>query len=102
MLLSYKIFKSYVKQKGYGVMRKDNLEFRWSEEKNKYELIHWFFKRDEEEFCIVIALYEPKSEGYEIRFIGKRPFEVEDHDLLWKMLKYGQKVADAEFNFYDE
>lgn len=84
-------------------MRKDDLEFRWSDFNKRYELVRWFKKNNEDkEFCIVVATYYKKSEGYEISFVGYRPFQVDDEKLLWRMLKYGQDMCNAIFDLENE
>jgi len=83
-------------------MRKQNLEFRWSEDNNRHEFIKWWSKYGEEEYCIVIAFFDLSEESYEIKFVGKRPFEFENKDLLWSMLEYGQAVVDAEYKLYEQ
>ena len=75
--------------------RIDDLEFRWSTTNDKYELVKWL-KEDNQKYCIVIAFFDKTCEGCEIRFIGKRPFNVENNKLVWAMLKYGQTIVDAE------
>jgi hypothetical protein len=77
--------------------RIDDLEFRWSKFNQKYELLRWFEpEKGEKEYCIVIAFFDKTSDGCEIRFVGKRPFEVEKDETVWSMLKYGQAIVDAE------
>ncbi|MEA1980882.1 MAG: hypothetical protein U9N54_07910 [candidate division Zixibacteria bacterium] len=84
--------------------RIDNIEFRWSNYNKKYELVQWKKWGDHEngEFRFVLAFYNKGSEGYEISFVGDRPFKVEDTNLLWKMLKFGQNVCNAEFDMEEE
>ena len=75
--------------------RIDDLEFRWSGTNDKYELIQWF-KEGDKSFCMVIAFFDKTCDGCEIRLIGKRPFNVENNELVWAMFKYGQAIVDAE------
>ena len=81
--------------------RIENIEFHWSEINQKHELVQWLNCDSEEGYCIVIAFFDLKSEGYEIRFIGDRPFNTGNKDLVWNMLKYGQSIVDAIFELND-
>ena len=75
--------------------RINNLEFRWSETNHSHELVQWIKKDGSKDFCIVVAFFRIDSEGCEISFVGRRPFDVGNDDLVWAMLKYGQSVVDA-------
>ncbi len=74
-----------------------DLEFRWSEYNNDYELVQWGKKEDEEKpHCFVIAVFRKGHEGCNIEFVGDRPFRVKKDQTVWAMLKYGQEIVDAE------
>lgn len=75
--------------------RIDNLEFRWSGTNQSHELVQWIKRDGSGDFCIVVAFFRIESEGCDISFVGRRPFDVENNDLVWAMLKYGQSVVDA-------
>jgi hypothetical protein len=77
-------------------MRINNLEFRRIGGNRPAEIICWI---DGTESCYTILWYIPGNEGYHIEFVGSRPFELEydDKKVLWKLMHYGQKVLDAEF-----
>ena len=76
--------------------RIDNLEFRYSGTNEKYELVRWI-DSDPKEYCIVIAFFNKESEGCSIEFIGGRPFDTGNKELVWSMLSYGQSIVDAEY-----
>lgn len=84
-------------------MRVKNLEFRRLE--GRYpEIVSWFDSNGSTiigEHCYTLLWYLKNKEGYYIQFIGDRPLVYEDQDLLWKMMKYGQKVLDAELEFLE-
>ena len=65
-------------------MRYNNIEFRWSEFNDLYELVKWY-KDEEKEFCYVVAFFRKKEEGYDMETIGNRFFE--DHDA-WVVGKH--------------
>ena len=66
-------------------MRFRNIEFRWSQCNNKYELVKWFTDRENKEHCYVIAFFDKDKEGYDMRTIGDRFFEDKD---AWVVGKY--------------
>ena len=76
-------------------MRFRNIEFRWSEINNKYELIRWY-KPDsyDKEVCYVIAFFDKDKEGYNLRTIGDRFFEDKDAFVVGK---YGLEFLNAIF-----
>ena len=70
-------------------MRIADLEFR----RTPAEIVSW-----QGAFCYVIALWSEHKEGWDLRFIGQRPFGPEiDREVFWKVAQYGQKVLDAEW-----
>ena len=63
------------------------------------EIVQWEkMPNEDRKFCYVIAYWKKGSEGYEMRFIGDRPFSDDvDHKAFWKLAKMGQEVLDEEF-----
>ena len=82
--------------------RIEDIEFRWSETNNAYELVQWLNCDSAESFCIVIAFFDLGKEGCDIRFVGNRPFTTGNDDLVWIMLKYGQAIVDTIFELEEE
>jgi len=54
------------------------------------------------DYCFTIAVWDKDKEGYNLRYIGTRPFEVNNQEQLQKLFRYGQAILDAEFNFNEE
>lgn len=84
------------------IKRIRELELRWTENivtKEEYmEIVIWRARDTGSEFCFSLLIWNKKSEGWELRFVGDRPFGYEvDHDLLWSLMRYGQDILDAEF-----
>jgi hypothetical protein len=80
-----------------------NLEFRWGTEQlpDRFpEIIAWnSSSNSEHEYCYTLARWEKSKEGYDLKFIGPRPFKDEiDSKLFWELAKYGQKIVDADFD----
>jgi hypothetical protein len=71
-------------------MRVDDLEFR--KEGDRYHIVKWNDSR-----CYTLCIFTLGEEGYDVRFVGSRPFEIENERALWAMLKFGQRVLDAKF-----
>jgi len=80
--------------------RVGDLEFRHLET-SRAEIVSW----QSEESCYSLLCWRLSVEGYQIEFIGSRPFDYHASDELWAMMRYGQEVLDATFKlkgFYDE
>ena len=82
--------------------RFDNLEFRWVE--SNYhplypEIICWVKKDDGSEYCYTLALWVEDSEGWDLKFIGERPFDYDNVDpkLFWEVARLGNAIANADW-----
>jgi len=64
-------------------MRFRNIEFRWSNYNQKYELVKWY-ECDGKEVCYVIAFFDKGKEGYDLRTVGSRFFEDKDAFIVGK------------------
>jgi hypothetical protein len=64
-------------------MRFRNIEFRWSNYNQKYELVRWH-ECDGKEVCYVIAFFDKGKEGYDMRTISSRFFEDKDAFVVGK------------------
>jgi hypothetical protein len=76
-------------------MRFRDIEFRWCEINNKYELVKWH--RDngsQKEYCYVIAFFNKGKEYYDMWTIGDRFFEDKD---AFVVAKYGLEFLNAIF-----
>ena len=82
--------------------RIENIEFRWSETNNAYELVQWLIGSFGKDYCIVIAFFDLGDEGCDIRFVGDRPFTTGNKNLVWNMLRYGQSIVDTVFELEEE
>jgi len=83
-------------------MKFRNIEFRWSDLNNKYELIQWYRAPQIKETgtyefkdcCCVVAFFDRGKEGYSMRTIGDRFFEDKD---AWVVGKYALEFLNAIF-----
>jgi len=84
------------------MMRLNNIELRWSEINNAYELVKWFDDSAlgaSQQTCFVIAFFEKTSEGYDMRTVGERFFE--DHDA-WSIGKRAIRFLNTKFDLENE
>ena len=82
--------------------RFDNLEFRWVE--SNYhppypEIVCWVKKDDGSEYCYTLALWVEDSEGWDLKFVGDRPFDYDNVDpkLFWEVARLGNTIANADW-----
>jgi len=83
-------------------MKFRNIEFRWSETNNKYELIQWYRASQIKETgtyefkdcCFVVAFFDKGKEGYDMRTVGDRFFSDKD---AWVVGKYAIQFLNAIF-----
>lgn len=92
-------------------MKINDLEFRWTKNiiTNEFypEIVRWYQHEDEKRYCITLALWNKTLEGYEVKFISERPFEYIQNEYerklnFWKILVYGQQIAQATFKINEE
>jgi hypothetical protein len=74
-------------------MRFRNIEFRWSNCNQKYELVKWQ-ECEGKENCYVVAFFDKGKEGYDMRTVGDRFFEDKD---AWVVSKYALGFLNAIF-----
>jgi hypothetical protein len=61
------------------------------------EILVWVQREDAEEFCFAAAYWVEGKEGYDLHFVGSRPFEIEDDEWFMKLAKKGQQIL-TDFN----
>ena len=49
-----------------------------------------------------IAYWEADSEGYDLQFVGPRPFQMTNAIDFWFVAKFGQSILDAESAKWDK
>jgi len=62
------------------------------------EIVKW---HDGEKTCHTIAAWRRGKEGYDLYFIGGRPFDACDGDVFWRLAKTGQDHLDDYFEEAD-
>ena len=83
-------------------MKFRNIEFRWGETNNKYELVQWYKGPQIKEtgtyeikdYCCVVAFFDKGKEGYDMRTVGDRFFSDKD---AWVVGKYALEFLNAIF-----
>lgn len=78
--------------------RINNIEFRWSDMNQSYELVEWF-KYKEKESCIVVAFFKANREGYDMETVGTRYLDSCDRFSRETMAltRYAFAFLEAEF-----
>lgn len=83
-----------------------NLEFRWikfdtdfPDDYERPEIVKWEYSESyKREFCCTLAIWTTSEEGYDLKFIGNRPFSDKvDKNIFWELAKYGQNIVDSTF-----
>lgn len=63
------------------------------------DLVKWD-KSGDRPYCFSLAYWTRDKEGYELTFVGSRPFDnidKEDVPILWSVLKQAQEILDQFF-----
>ena len=87
------------------VKRVSNLELRWTATgagKPYPEIVQWRqdAKEPTKEWCFTLCLWNSDKENWNLKFVGDRPYHhTVDAKLFWALSKYGQKLADAAYEF---
>lgn len=91
----------------------EDLEFRKTprigrEDEHYYEIVRFYHDKTEQRYCYTLLQWQRQSEGWDIKFIGNRPFMYINQDSLnsgvdcekfWSFLEYCQGYLDNEFRF---
>jgi hypothetical protein len=60
---------------------------------NTAEIVKWAKDAGKKEYCWTVAYWNKHKEGYDLRFVGNRPFDV-NSDIFMKLAKQGQQLLD--------
>lgn len=64
------------------------------------EVVKWNKNSDGKDYCFTIAFFKRCSEGYELKFVGDRPFRhipINELISLWNILKFCQSILNDYF-----
>lgn len=64
------------KYKGFNDPKIDGINVR-----ETYEFIKWYNDNGDKPYCCVVAFAEKTSEGYDIRTVGSRPWDLDSSDF---------------------
>lgn len=79
--------------------RVDDLEVRSCDYPNrKIKVVAEIVKWQTEDTCYIVAYWDKFSEGYELTFVGDRPFNLGRAELFMRIAKVGQEILDEDFN----
>ena len=76
------------------------VRFKDNEPNETIDLVKLDVDSNGERYCYSLAYWCKDNEGYELQFVGDRPFkhiEPEDIEVVWKALRVAQKVLDGWF-----
>tara|TARA_R110000787_G_scaffold252616_1_gene358090 strand:- start:321 stop:596 length:276 start_codon:yes stop_codon:yes gene_type:complete len=62
------------------------------------EIVKWSKKQDGEDYCWVVAYWIKDREGFDLQFVGSRPFDIKAKTFM-KVAKQGQQMLDDAFNY---
>jgi len=66
-------------------------------EHDRAELVQWNTDIKEKEYCWTVAYWVKGKEGYDLQFVGDRPFQVNSDSFMY-LAKQGQELLDKHFN----
>jgi len=82
--------------------RSGNIEFRYSNTNDRYELVEWHHRKIGAvlNYCLTIASFEKSSEGYDMATVGERyQRSLEDnHAVVIALTKYAFATLSARFS----
>ena len=100
------------------IKRVHNFEFRWVESNyhpGYYEIVLWQdYDADNlkhlpenttsKQYCYTLASWHKDGEGWDLHFVGNRAFDENkvDRHLFWELAKYGDRIANAEFDLEEK
>jgi hypothetical protein len=67
-----------------------------SEPHDRAEIVKWG-SDNKERHCFTVAYWEKSKDGYNLKFVGNRPFEI-DTILFMDIAKQGQRILDDIFD----
>lgn len=65
------------------------------------EIVQWSSNHNEKEFCWTVASWRQTKEGFDLHFVGERPFKTEPV-TFWKLAKQGQQLLTEYFDIVEE
>lgn len=87
------------------IKRVDDIELRWTrsfgEGTYRYlEIVRWDNGiASEKPYCYTLCSWHKDKEGWDLHFIGNRPFEYHAPDLFFSLCKCGQAYLNVDFEF---
>lgn len=62
-------------------------------EHNRAEIVKWANDTGKKEYCWTVAYWNKHKEGYDLEFVGARPFDT-NQEIFMKLAKQGQQLLD--------
>jgi len=74
-------------------VRSCNINLLSDGEHNRAEIVEWSKGRDKKESTCTLAYWNLDEEGYDLQFVGGRPFNT-DSVVFMKLAKHGQQILN--------
>lgn len=66
-------------------------------EHTKAEIVKWAKDTGQKEYCWTVAYWDRHKEGYDLKFVGNRPFDT-NQKIFMALAKQGQQLLEDAFN----
>ena len=83
-------------------MKLNNIEFRWSDVNQMWELLEWFERKNDKPYCCVIAFFHFDKEGVYMKSIGLRYVNCKDQKALHIVAKNAMNFLQDKFEYEQE
>ena len=83
-------------------MKLNNIEFRWSDVNQMWELVEWFKRENDKPYCCVIAFFHFNKESVYMETVGLRYVNIEDQEALRIVTKNAMNFLQDKFEYEQE
>ena len=83
-------------------MKLNNIEFRWSDINQMWELVEWFERKNDKPCCYVIAFFHFNKEGVYIKSVGLRYVNCKGQKALHIVAKNAMNFLQDKFEYEQE
>ena len=66
-------------------------------EHTRAEIVKWAKDTGQKEYCWTVAYWDRHKEGYDLKFVGNRPFDT-NQKIFMTLAKQGQQLLEDAFN----
>ena len=80
-------------------MKLNNIEFRWSDVNQMWELLEWFERKNDKPYCCVIAFFDFNKESVYMESVGLRYVNCKDQKALHIVAKNAMNFLQDKFEY---